>query len=181
MVSRNAPEKCPMDRKLTAWKKNRKFGDIHGGRERVKLADNIFRRLHSLKKPSEWEELPILLEDNPSRDFFFPISAQEANDALRALPEKDCGGITHIWCRRLKKEEIWFGTHPWAEFICGSGVRVIVLYPWPKSLNLDHGRKAPSNRLRNELMRYGVEITKQKKSWVSSWTVSQVKNFPAYP
>lgn len=35
-------------RKETAWKKNRKFGDVKGGRMRPKLADNIFNRQHNL-------------------------------------------------------------------------------------------------------------------------------------
>ena len=78
-----------MDRKMTAWKKSRKFGDIYGGRQRVKLADNIFHRAHGLQKPGASEALPILIEDNPSRDFFFPISAQEANEALKVLPKEE--------------------------------------------------------------------------------------------
>ena len=61
-------------RKDTAWKKSRKFGDVKGGRMRPKLADNIFARAHSIQRPSEGEELPIFITDNPSRDYFFPIS-----------------------------------------------------------------------------------------------------------
>lgn len=36
------------NRKETAWKKNRKFGDLHGGRMRLKCADGIFNRKHNL-------------------------------------------------------------------------------------------------------------------------------------
>jgi len=166
-----------MDRKETAWKKSRKFGDIYGGRKRIKFADNIGRRFHSLKKPGASEELPILIEDNPSRDFFFPISAQEANEALKALPKSDYEGITHIWCRRIKRGDFDKGTNPWAEFIFGSGVRVIILYPWPKSLTLNLGMKKPSNRLRNELEKYGANIEKSGKTWVSTMTHSQLRKF----
>ncbi len=38
-------------RKHTAWKKNRKFSTIHGGRLRLKLDDNIFKREHNLLLP----------------------------------------------------------------------------------------------------------------------------------
>ncbi len=43
-------------RKHTAWKKNRKFGDVMGGRQRPKLADNIFNRQHSLTAPDKGQE-----------------------------------------------------------------------------------------------------------------------------
>lgn len=56
-------------RKETAWKKNRKFGDVKGGRKRPKLADNIFNRQHNLKCPSNSDKTPIFIVDNPSKDF----------------------------------------------------------------------------------------------------------------
>lgn len=131
-----------MNRKLTAWRKSRKFGDIHGGRTRLRLTDNIFKRCHSLKKPSINDDLPILIEDNPSKDFFFPLSVHEVERALKALPEPDHKEITHIWLRRLKKSDYENGQTPLAEFICGSGVRVIILYPIPRSMIIELGRKS---------------------------------------
>jgi hypothetical protein len=59
------------NRKETAWKKNRRFSEIHGGRARLKCADGIFKRYHSLLAPSENEERPIFFVENPSKDFFF--------------------------------------------------------------------------------------------------------------
>lgn len=70
---------------------------------RKKLDDNIFKRHHSIPKPSPFENLPILIQDNPSRDFFFPISAEEAVEALEKLPKEHVDGITHIWLRKMKK------------------------------------------------------------------------------
>jgi len=49
------------NRKETAWKKSRKFGDIHGGRMRLKCADGIFNRNHNLLSPSEGQETPIFI------------------------------------------------------------------------------------------------------------------------
>ena len=101
-----------MDRKTTAWKKNRKFGDVYGGRVHPKHADNIFKKCHSLKRPADGDALPILMQDNPSRNFFFPIDVHEAAEALKALPTREYSGITHIWCRRLKQSEFNRGTQP---------------------------------------------------------------------
>jgi hypothetical protein len=42
-----------ISRKETAWKKNRKFGDVKGGRTFPKITNRIFNRQHSLQKPNE--------------------------------------------------------------------------------------------------------------------------------
>ena len=63
-----------LTRKHTAWKKSRKFGDVKGGRLRPKLANKVFNRQHNFEVPNIGDETPIFIEDNPSKDFFFPIS-----------------------------------------------------------------------------------------------------------
>lgn len=148
---------------------------MYGGRQRLRLADNIFMRAHSLKKPSKFDELPILIEDNPSRDFFFPISADEAKRALEALPEGDYSGITHIWLRRLKKSEYMTGEMPLAEFVCGSGVRLIILYPVPKNLKIMLGKKKPSQKFINDLTKAGAEVFLQEGVWAAKWGKEQLK------
>jgi hypothetical protein len=91
------------NKKQTAWKKNRKFGDIYGGRSKPKITDSIFRRLHSISPPTLQDRLPIYIVDNPSRDFFFPLQPNEIEIELERLPVEDRSQITHIWLRRCKK------------------------------------------------------------------------------
>lgn len=164
-------------RKRTPWKKSRKFGDIYGGRQRLRLSDNIFARAHNLKKPSEFDGLPILIEDNPSRDFFFPISAQEAERAMKALPKKDYTGITHIWLRRIKKSDYEKGQLPLAEFICGSGVRLILLYPFPKDMKMVLGKKKPSSRFLKELKKWNASIEFIKGGWIAKWDIASLQSW----
>ncbi len=166
-----------MDRKFTAWKKNRKFGDIYGGRTRLKFSDNIFARAHSLKPPESGQELPILIEDNPSRDFFFPLTGEETIKALKALPEDDYEGITHVWLRRFKKSDYIENQVPLACFICGSGVRVVVLYPWANDMLLSYGAKKPSNKILNEAEKFNAKIIKKGKTWFSKWTIEGLRKF----
>jgi len=161
----------------TPWKKSKKYGDIYGGRERLKLSDNIFKRAHSIKRPNPTDALPILIEDNPSRDFFFPLKGQEILEALDALPNRDIAGITHVWLRRLKKSDYLNNSHPFAWFSCGSGVRLITLFPWPNDLTIRYGKKRPHNRIINEVERYGAVISKVGSDWVSKWTIPAVKKF----
>ncbi|MEO9635383.1 MAG: hypothetical protein ABJF89_00475 [Parasphingorhabdus sp.] len=161
----------------TPWKKSRTYGDIHGGRMRRKFSDNIFKRAHSISRPDPDDVLPILMEENPSRDFFFPISGEEAIAALKALPKKDYDGITHVWLRRLKKADHIENIQPLAWFTAGSGVRMITLYPWAKDMMLSYGGKRPSNRQINEAKRYGAIIQKNGNDWVSKWTLEGLRKF----
>lgn len=164
-------------RKETAWKKSRKFGDVKGGRKRPKLADNIFARAHSLQRPSAGEALPIFITDNPSRDYFFPIGEEEVRRELAHLPHGDWEGITHIWFRRFKKSEYEANEFPLAEFSCGSGVRLVTIYPWPRSLDWHHGYKKPSAALRRVLERYDADLSAQDGRWISTWQQPNLKNF----
>lgn len=161
----------------TPWKKSRTFGDIYGGRMRLRLNDNIFQRAHSLKKPNPSDELPILIQDNPSRDYFFPISAEEAKEAIAALPRSDYQGITHIWLRRHKKSEYEGRQLPLAEFICGSGVRVIIIYPFPRSMVMALGSKKPSLRQRRELSKWSNNFVYSKGGWSLRWEIDSLRKY----
>ena len=164
-------------RKYTAWKKNRKFGDIYGGRERKRLRDNIFARAHSLKKPAIHCKLPLLMSENPGRDFFFPINVNEALIALEALPLECYRQITHLWLRRGNKEKYLKGKQPLAEFICGSGVRVIILYPWPNDMMLCVGNKKPSTRLLKEYNEWTTDVVQVKNQWYFRWELAPLRHF----
>ena len=163
-------------RKYTAWKKSRKFGDIKGGRQRPKMDDNIFRKLHSLKPPASDQETPILLEENPSRNFFFPLSGAQFLEALEALPNRQVDGITHLWLRR----NLTGGRaarQPLAEFICGSGVRVIVLYPWRRDLHLCLGREKPDSKAVASYSACAATPFRSRGWWYIKFTREQLKLF----
>lgn len=145
----------------TPWKKSRTYGDIYGGRARRRMTDNIFYRAHSLQRPSDDEILPIVFQDNPSRDYFFPATAEEVLTAFEKLPDSHRDGITHIWLRRSGKNKINCD-EPLAEFICGSGVRVIVLYAWPTDGVLFLGKRKPQAREISYFLRFGGLLQKHR-------------------
>jgi hypothetical protein len=166
-----------MDRKQTAWKKNRKFGDIYGGRLSPKITDRIFRRLHSLDPPSPLDKLPIYIVDNPSRDFFFPLQPEEIARELEYLPAQDRSQITHVWLRRCKKSEYTAGELPFATFTCGSGVRLIILYPWPVDMRLFISYKRPSARQLKPYSSYTTNLVETPDGYFLEWTLAALKNF----
>jgi hypothetical protein len=161
----------------TPWKKSRKYGDVYGGRTYPKIGDKVFNRAHSLERPSPQDMLPLIIEENPSRDFFFPLSAEEIVEALKALPKQDYEEITHIWLRRVSKADFIDGSHPLATFICGSGVRVITLYPWPTNMLLPYGSKRPSNRIINEVEGFGAKVKQVGTEWFSEWGLDGLRKY----
>lgn len=161
----------------TPWKKSRTFGDKLGGRLRRHMTDNIFRRLHSLQRPGPQDRLPILIEDNPSRDFFFPISASEASQVLSGLDSYASGEITHIWLRRSNYSGVASRAHPFAEFICGSAVRVIIIYPWRKDLTRYLGSKKPDQKMWRAFARFGAEIFESSGEWHVRFSETNLRQF----
>ena len=163
-------------KKHTAWRRNRKFGDVYGGRSRRKIANGIFNRAHSLSPPLSGQVTPIVIQDNPSRDYFFPLSAEECVEALRALPRGDFAGITHLWLRRPGGADRRGGL-PLAEFICGSGVRLIVLYPWRSDRRLCLGRERPVGKVSKEFSRFGAAPFKHRGWWYAQFSGPELRRY----
>jgi hypothetical protein len=166
-----------VERKQSPWKKSRTFGDVYGGRTHLKIPDRIMRRAHSLKPPSQSDTLPLFIVDNPSRDFYFPLTPDEIKKELTDLPRHDWSRITHIWERRSKKTEYETGELPLAEFICGSGVQLIVLYPWPNDLRMPLGKRKPTDKQLSTFAKYSTDLRQAEEYWYLHWNKDAVKNF----
>jgi hypothetical protein len=164
-------------RNETAWRKSRKFGDVYGGRRWPKIANHIFKRAHSLTPPAPGQETPILIEDNPSRDFFFPLSGAEVLETLNQLPPDQVAGITHVWLRRLKQSDYECKQKAFAEYIFGSGVRLIVLYPWSTDLLLGLGKRKPATKKIRQYASWTEDLVYQDDEWVLRWTKESLRRF----
>ncbi|MEM1118877.1 MAG: hypothetical protein AAGJ18_00425 [Bacteroidota bacterium] len=163
-------------KKETAWKKSRKFGDIKGGRKALNFS-KIAQKYHSIEKPFPNEELPIFIEDNPSRDFFHPISIEEIADFLTKLPSSETKDITHIWLRKIKKTDFKKGETYQACFICGDGVNLIVFNSFPRDLRMYFGKKKPTKK---DVKFYGEwedNWIKEKGNWYLNWTKKNIKKY----
>ncbi len=165
------------NRKETAWKKNRKFGDIKGGRMRTKLKDNIFNRMHNLLPPSTMDVLPIFIKENPSRDFFFPVSEEEIRQQLNVLPQELIEHITHIWFKKISTKEYEKEQFPQGAFICGSQVNLIVLFPFPTDMKMNFGLKKPSEKTLKLYAPYTTQLVKENENWILQWEEEQLKKY----
>jgi hypothetical protein len=164
-------------RKHTAWKKNRKFGDIIGGRNRLKLDGNIFKRLHNLNPPSPTDITPIFFKENPSRDFYYPANIDEIKDVLKALPAEHTQYLTHIWLDGVKSDDYFSGNNVRAEFICGSNVYLIKLYAVSKNNQLYFGKRKPSNKTLSFYKTYSSDLKQNPDGFYLQFTDETMKAF----
>ncbi|MBX7171116.1 MAG: hypothetical protein K1X72_09170 [Pyrinomonadaceae bacterium] len=168
-----------ISRKETAWKKNRKFGDVKGGRTFPKITDRIFNRKHSLKKPSLNHELPIFIKDNPSKDFYFPVTEVEILERINQLPTEHREKITHIWLRKVKKDDYENNETFQGMFICGSGVNLIVLNAFPTTLRMIFGNKKPTKRMLKLYSEWtqDLQFDEKKKVWFLQWEEEKIRDY----
>lgn len=168
-----------ISRKETAWKKSRKFGDVKGGRTFPKIANKIFNRRHSLQRPNENDELPIFIKDNSSKDFYFPVNELEILEKLNQLPDEYRKNITHVWLKKVDKEDYENGDSLQGAFVCGSGVNLIVLSAFPKNLKMIFGEHKP---LRKDLNLYSkwtedLHFDEEKKIWFLQWESEKIREY----
>jgi hypothetical protein len=164
-------------RKQTAWKKSRKFGDVMGGRMRPKLTDNILNREHSLLPPTEGQEMPIFIVDNPSKDFYFPVTIEDIKATLNILPIEHRKFLTHIWLQKVKKNDYLTGEMPQGAFICGSKVYLIKLYAIPKNNKMAFGQVKPSNKALTFYKPYCTDLRHEKNGWYLQWDNDNMKKY----
>ena len=165
------------NRKETAWKKNRKFGDIHGGRMRLKCADGIFNRKHNLLPPTADQDRPVFMVEKTSRDFYFPVTVDEIKETLKKLPEAHTEDLTHIWLDKVKKSEYLRGETVQGEFIYGSKVYLIKLYAVSKDNKMLFGQKKPTTKQLSFYKQYCKDLQHDKNGWYLQWTTESYKKY----
>lgn len=166
-----------MNRKLTAWKKNRKFGDIHGGRMRLKCTDGVFAIKHNLLPPSDDQETPIYIIENTSKDFYFPVTIDEIKETIKQLPTEHTKYLTHIWLDKVKMKEYLSGETFQGEFICGRGVYLIKLYAFPKNNKMIFGKTKPTTKQLNFYKLYCIDLQHDINGWHLQWQEENIKRY----
>lgn len=148
-----------------------------GGRKRPKLADNIFDRKHNLTAPGKGDDKPVFMVDNPSRDFYFPVTVKEVKETIALLPKDHTHHLTHVWFQKIRKSDYLKGETFQASFICGSGVYLIVLHPFPRDNKMRLGKTKPLKRILNYYKDYTTQLDKDKDGWFLLWTEAQIKKY----
>ena len=114
--------------------------------------DDIFARSHPFSAPEPTDDIPLLIVDNPSKGYYFPIDVDDIQDVLHSYPKEEVDFITHIWLRKhLQKRP---NSLLLAEFMTGSGVYLMTLYPLEKSNRHYFGEWEPIRKVLCEYERF---------------------------
>ncbi len=150
---------------------------MKGGRRHPKLADQIFKSQHNLLAPSAGQETSIFIEDNPSKDFFFPVTAEQVRKTLEKLPKEHSKELTHVWFRKVKRTDYQNGNAVQGSFISGSGVNLIVLHPFPNDLKMRFGDKKPELKQLKFYAPYTTQLGSDENGWFLKWEVERIKDY----
>lgn len=164
-------------RKFTSWKKSKKFGDVQGGRQVPKLADRIFNRQHNLEAPNSDEKRPIYINENPSKDFYFPISINDIKNIFNKLPSDQTNHITHIWLKRIKKSDYLKGKTYQGYFISGSKVYLIVINPFPIDNKMRFTKNKPIKKILDSYKDYTNDLRQDHIGWYLQWNDVSIKKY----
>ncbi len=164
-------------KKHTAWKKNRKFGDVYGGRTFPICVDKIFNRQHNFSPPQENDERPIFVVENTSKYFYFPVSVDDIKTVFKKLPEEQTKHITHVWLQKIKKADYENGDTLQACFICGSGVNLIVIHPFPVDNRMLLGDKKPEKKVLNYYKNYTTDLFVENGNWYIQWNRENIRQY----
>ena len=72
----------------------------------------------------------------------------------------------------MKKKEVFRDC-----FICGSGVNLIVLYPFPTDLKMEFGNRKPTNKTLKWYSAYEPELIHSNGNWTLKWTEEKIKRY----
>lgn len=164
-------------RKETAWKKSRKFGDVKGGRKRNKWLNYGFDRLHDLEPLTEKDETPVFIVDNPSRDFFFPVTVEDIQIHLEKLHDYQVKWISYIWLRRHSPKDYDHTNSLQGSYTWGAGVQLVTLYAFPKDLKMKFGRKKPKQSTLNWYKTYCTRLIEENENWYLQWEKDEIKEY----
>lgn len=114
--------------------------------------DEIFAPPHPFSAPEATDDIPFFIADNPSKGYYFPIDVDDIQDVLHSYPKEEVDFITHIWLRKhLQKRP---NSLLLAEFMTGSGVYLMTLYPLEKSNRHYFGEWEPIRKVLREYERF---------------------------
>jgi hypothetical protein len=162
--------------KQARWQKNTELNEVFSSRAHVESADKIFDRVRGIQMPRKSDVTPLFMEDQPSKDAYFPASVTEITEVLGKIPKTDTAGITHIWLRRAKASEFRSGRIPFAEYVTRDDIHLIVLYPWPENMIFPLTKK-PADAVLTRYKKWAPEPFSHKGKWNLKWNATTVQDF----
>jgi hypothetical protein len=115
-------------------RRNRKIGKTQGGRVRDGKAVEKRSRVFTQDIWTRLSEAPhrgfIVLSENPSRDYFHPVTESDIRCALSRLPQRIVRPLKAVMLSRLSARDARYGVEARRRYQCA------VLYAFPRSMEM---------------------------------------------
>lgn len=96
----------------------------------------------------------------------------------KKLPKEHTEHLTHIWLRKIKRIDYLKEDSLQGCFIVGSGVFLIILYPFPKDNRMIFSKKKPLQKSINYYKKYTSELKQDNDGyWYLQWNDDSIKRY----
>jgi len=102
---------------------------------------------------------------------------EDVKHVIARLPKAHTAHLTHVWLQKIKKVDYLAGETYQGSFICGSGVNLIVLHPFPVDLKMRLGPKKPLRKILNSYKTHTMELAQDGEGWYLQWTKEGIRKY----
>ena len=129
------------------------------------------RQIWDRLSEEEVQEGYLVLRDNPSRDFFHPVSEEEIRKTLDRMPRKLTYSLRAVVMPRSSASDRRRGVEARRRYLC------IVLNPFPKSLRLFWSSSPPKAKAVHHYEPWNARWEEDETGWYQAWDLEDLKRY----
>jgi hypothetical protein len=157
-------------------RRNKNIGKTQGGRVKngsaAEKASRIFsRHIWTRLSDEEVQDSYIVIEDNPSRDFFHPVSEAEIRKTLDRMPNKLTKHLRAVVMPRMTSADKRRGVEARRRYSC------IILNPFPENLRLFWSTSPPKKAALQHYEPWDARWEEEETGWFQVWELDDLKTY----
>jgi hypothetical protein len=156
-------------------RRNRNIGKTQGGRVRDGKAVEKRSRLFTQDIWTRLSEAPhegfIVLQENPSRDYFHPITETDIRSVLSRLPRRTVRPLKAVLLSRLSARDARRGVEGRRRYQC------VVLYAFPRSMEMAWSDGTFSDRAQRHYNIWCSTWCRRNDSTILTWTLEELRRY----
>lgn len=157
-------------------RRNKNIGKTQGGRVKdgsasEKLSRIFSRQIWARLSNEEVKDGYIVIEENPSRDFFHPVTEGEIRKTLDRMPNKLTEHLRAVVMPRLTVADKRRGVEAKRRYSC------IILNPFPNSLRLFWSTIPPKKKAVQHYEPWNARWEEDGDGWYQAWDLDDLKTY----
>ena len=156
-------------------RRSRKIGETQGGRVRDGKAVEKRSRVFTQDIWTQLSESPhqgfVVLRENPSRDYFHPVTEGDVRSILSRLPRRLIRHLKAVVLSRLSARDAARGVEARRRYRC------VILYAFPRSMEMVWPDGTLSDAARRHYSTWCSAWSVRDRAAVLTWTPDQIKRY----